>query len=182
MILDDRGLPLLTQFSEEGFVDMIFKVDGLKADERHFYFSLFASQEGTKVGFAVKLLSAVGPGFDSEMNLIKEHVYPRGVSFRSLGSVSDDLITALAGLYGQASGDLKMVPEESFTMIALQQGNTDLRSNAVKMKLFGRDRDPFVENDYYESFFNVDLTEGFVSWNEKDPDYRGPLIKALTAA
>lgn len=181
MVLDDQGLPVLDQFSEEGFVDCIFKISGLKRDENFYYFNLFASYKAKKVGFAVKLVNSVGPGFDAEMNLVKDHVYYKGVSFRSLGQVSDDLITALGELYGHDHGNLRMVPEETFTMIALQQQDTDLELHGVKTKLFGRDSDPFSEDDYYESFFNIDLPDGFVSWNEKDPDYRTPLIKALSA-
>lgn len=182
MIFDKQGLPLLDQFSEEGFIDCIFKIDDLKADKDFYYFNLLASHKEKKVGFAVKLVKSVGPGFDSEMNLIKDHVYHHGVSFRSLGQISDELITALGYLYEADAGVLRMVQEETFTMIALQQGDTDLDRHAVKMKLFGRDFEPFVEDDYYESFFNVDLPGGFVSWNEKDPDYRAPLLKALGAA
>jgi len=181
MILDDKGLPILDQFSEEGFVDCIFKISALKTDPNFYYFNLFASHKAKKVGFAVKIVNSVGPGFDADMNLIKDHVYHQGVSFRSLGQVSDDLLTALGELYGQDAGVLQMVPEETFTMIALQREDTDLEHHAVKMKLFGRDSAPFAEDEYYESFFNIDIPSGFVSWNEKDPDYRTPLIKALGA-
>ena len=45
--------------------------------------------------------------------------------------------------------------------------------------LFGKDGEPFDEDVYYESFFNVDLPNGSVYWNEKDPDYREPLLRAL---
>lgn len=179
MIFDKQDLPILDQFSEGGFVDCIFKIDDLKADKDSYYFNLFASHKDRKVGFAVKLARTVGPGFDSDMNLIKSHVYHRGASFLSLGQISDDLVTVLGGLYALNTGSLRMNQEETFTVIALQQDKTDLDNYPVKMKLFGRDCEPFVEDDYYESFLNVDLPGGFVSWNEKDPDYRAPLIKAL---
>lgn len=179
MIFDDEGLPVLDQFSEDGFVDCTFKVDGLKTDQDFYYFNLFASHNAERVGFAVKLHRGVGPGFDGDMNLIKENVYYQGVSFRSLGKISDDMITALAKLYALDLGALQMVSEETFTAIALQQADTDLDQHAVRLKLFGRDSDPFVEDDYYESFFNVDLPNGFVFWNEKDSDYRAPLIRTL---
>ena len=182
MILDDNGLPILDQFSEEGFVDCIFKISDLKNDHGFYHFDLFASYDGIKVGFSVKLVDSVSPGFEADMKLIDAHVCHQGVSFRSIGQASDDLIAALAKLYGRDSGTLRMVSEETFTMIALQQQDTDLESHAVKMKLFGKDSDPLVEDDYYESFLNVDIPGGFVSWNEKDPDYRDPLIRALSAA
>lgn len=181
MILDNQGLPVLDQFSEDGFVDCIFKVEGLKTDQDFYYFNLLASHNAERVGFAAKLHRSVGPGFDGDMNLIKENVYYQGVSFRSLGKTSDDLITALARLYELDFGTLQMIAEETFTAIALQQADTDFNQHAVRLKLFGRDSKPFFEDDYYESFFNVDLPNGFVSWNEKDPDYRAPLIRALGA-
>jgi hypothetical protein len=174
-------LPVLTQHSEEGFVDCIFKVDGLKSDSDHYYFNLLASHDEECVGLAVKLLKHVGPGFDADMNLIRDHVYRPGVSFRSLGAISDRLISVLARLYGQNQVDLRMAPEETFTAIALQQADTDFEVHGVKLKLFGRDQGEFDAAKYYESFFNVDFPNGYVSWNEKDPDYRIPLIKGMSA-
>lgn len=181
MLVDQNNLPVLTQNSEEGFVDCIFIIDGLKSDSDHYYFNLLASHEGERVGMAVKLIRYVGPGFDKEMKLVKEHVYRHGVCFRSLGSISDRLINVLAHLYGFQGPLLKMTAEETFTAIALHQQDTNLEQHGVKFKLFGRDQEPFNKDCYYESFFNVDLANGFVSWNEKDPDYRTPLIRGLSA-
>lgn len=70
--------------------------------------------------------------------------------------------------------------EETFTAIALHQEPLEMEQQLVKIKIFGRDGDPFDEQAYYESFFNLDLKEGFVFWNEKDPDYRKPLIQGLS--
>jgi len=181
MILDDQGLPMLNQFSEEGFVDCIFSIRDLKSDKNFHYFNLLAAYKGKTVGLAVNLVREIGPGLDSDMNLIPEHVYRQGVTFRSLGQASDDLITALGELYGQKGKPLRMVQEETFTMIALHKENTDLERHDVHMKIFGRDSESFGEDDYYESFFNVDLPNGFASWNEKDREYRAPLMKALAS-
>lgn len=48
------------------------------------------------------------------------------------------------------------------------------------MKLFGKDGEPFDEDAYYESFFNIDFANGIAYWNEKDPDYRIPLLNAIS--
>ncbi|REJ67088.1 MAG: hypothetical protein DWQ31_12465 [Planctomycetota bacterium] len=74
-----------------------------------------------------------------------------------------------------------MVPEESFTVIALLQGDPDFDNDCVRLKLFGKDGEPFDEDAYYESFLNVDFANRLVYWNEKDPDYREPLLRALAA-
>ena len=181
MLFGRDQLPILTQHSEEGFVDCIFKVEGLKWDSDHYYFNLLASHDDERVGLAVKLLKQIGPGFDADMNLVQEHVYRPGVSFRSLGAISDRLISVLAQLYGQSQAKLRMTAEETFTVVALQQADTDFEVHGVKLKLFGRDQGEFDESKYYESFFNVDFPGGYVSWNEKDPDYRLPLIKGMSA-
>lgn len=182
MLVNEEELPILDQFSEEGFVDCVFMIHDLKSNDDVYSFILLASHGGKAVGFAVTLLKEIGPGFDGDMNLIPEHVYRPGLLFESIGEPSDNLITALAGLYGLKMGGLRMVSEESFTAIALHQGDINLETDEVKIKIFGRDSEPVVEEDYFESFFNVDLSGGFVFWNEKDPDYREPLIRALGIA
>ena len=55
-----------------------------------------------------------------------------------------------------------------------------MTTEPVKLKLFGRDRPSDQEDDYYESFFNLDLKNMFVFWNEKDQEYRAPLLRALS--
>jgi hypothetical protein len=102
------------------------------------------------------------------------------VAFIRTGPESDRLIRALAKLYGHEGAMRQMIPEETFTAIALHQGVIDMEQEPVKIKIFGRDGEPFDEDAYYESFFNLDLKAGFVFWNEKDHDYREALIRGLT--
>ncbi|EHU4841393.1 hypothetical protein KY951_004500 [Vibrio parahaemolyticus] len=73
-----------------------------------------------------------------------------------------------------------MSAEETFTGIALHQDEIDMASDLVKIKLFGKDQDEDLEENYYESFLNLDLKNGFVFWNEKDQEYRKPLIRGLS--
>ncbi len=115
------------------------------------------------------------------MGLVKESVYRRGVRFLRSGTESDRLISAISELYGSRELPRKMVDEETFTAIALHQGQLDMENEPVRLKIFGKDGEPFDENAYYESFFNVDIPNGFVNWNEKDPDYRKALLEALSS-
>jgi hypothetical protein len=73
-----------------------------------------------------------------------------------------------------------MVTSQSFTAIALHQEPIKVEDEKVNIKLFANDREEDVEEDYFESFFNVDLRNGFAFWNEKDLDYRKPLIRGLS--
>lgn len=173
--------PILDQLSEEGFVDLTFQILDLVEDDSRYHFHLAASFEDEVVGFGVKLRKGIRSGFDAEMNLVKGHVYSEGVCFYTAGEQSDRLLRALAKLYGSDPEGQRMVEKEPFTAIALHQGDIDVATEPVKIKIFGRDGDPFDEDVYYESFFNVDLPSRLVFWNEKDQEYREPLLRGLSA-
>lgn len=180
IVLSESGLPILDQFSEEGFIDCVFKIINLKEQGASYHFDIRAFYEGTELGFGVEVIKGIQGGFDAEMHLIQDHVYRNGVRFFRTGPESDNLISILAQLYGFSDVSLQMCEEETFTAIALHQGHINMVSEPIKIKIFGRDQDPDLDENYYESFFHLDLQNGFVFWNEKDPDYREPLIRGLS--
>jgi hypothetical protein len=178
--IDQYGDPILEQFSEEGFVDCVLKISDLIETNDAYKFHLSASHQGETLGMDVEVVKGIKGGFDSEMSLIQDHVYRKGIIFRRSGEESDALVSVLAKLYGFNNEARKMVNEETYTGIALHQGNIDMTSKPIKIKIFGKDSESDLENDYYESFFNLDLANGFVFWNEKDEEYRDPLIRGLS--
>jgi hypothetical protein len=180
LLLGMDGNPVVDQLSEDGFVDLTFRIDALVEDEQHYRFHLAASYQDQEVGLDVVLRKGICSAFDAAMNISAERWYDKGVCFVRTGQESDRLIVAIAELYGPADLPRRMVPTESFTAIALHQGPLDFSKKCVKLKLFGKDGEPFCQDDYYESFFNVDLANRLVYWNEKDQEYRRPLIRALT--
>lgn len=180
MKTDKDGNPLLTQFSEEGFVDCAFRIADLAETGTDYRFRLLASHDGELVGMAVTVVKGIRAGLDADAQLIQDHVYRHGVVFSRSGPESDRLIRALAQSYGTPDASLQMVPVESFTAIALHLSDIDMESESVKLKLFGQDGSDQLDDDYYESFFHVDLTNRQVFWNEKDQDYREPLLRALS--
>lgn len=179
--VNENGLPILDQFSEEGFIDCVLKIADLEEREDSYEFNLRASYNGADLGFRVEVVKGMKGGFDSEMSLIQEHVYRNGVKFFRTGLESDSLLRVLASLYGFDEASLQMTNKETFTAIALHQGEIDMGSEPIKIKIFGKDQDEDLEENYYESFFNLDLKNGFVFWNEKDQEYREPLIRGLSA-
>jgi hypothetical protein len=180
IVTDDFGNPILEQFSEEGFIDCVFRILDLVESDEFFNFHLAASSQGEILGLDVAIRKDIKAAIDSEMNLIKDRVFREGVLFIQSGAESDRLIARIATLYGLPHPGREMIHKTTFTAIALHQGEIDMRTQPVKVKLFGKDGEPFEENDYYESFFNIDLVNGFVFWNEKDQEYREPLIRGLT--
>lgn len=178
--LDKNGNPDLGQFSEEGFIDCVLRINDLKESDASYTFHLSASHEEQILGMNVEVVKGIQGGFNSRMNLIKKHVYRKGIIFRRSGEESDRLISFLSELYGNLPKHLRMVDEETFTGIALHKGKIDMTKEPIKIKIFGNDKEEDNEDDYYESFFNLDLKNGYVFWNEKDQDYREPLIKSLS--
>jgi hypothetical protein len=179
--VDENGYPTLNQFSEDGFIDCVLKIINRKDSPDYYKFDLRASFDGYVLGFGVEVIKGIKGGFDDDMHLIQDHVYRRGVKFYRTGLESDNLINVLARLYGFSDASGKMISEEEFTGIALHQGEIDMISDPIKIKLFGKDQDDDLVENYYESFFNLDLRNGFVFWNEKDQEYREPLIRGLSA-
>ena len=175
-----KGLPILDQFSEEGFVDCVLIVQDLVDETSHIQFHLAASFDGEEVGVDVRVVTGIQAGFNEEMELNRDHVYREGVQFIRSGPERDRLLTAISNLYGIATTASAMVESESFTAIALHQGNLDMTQQPVKLKIFGNDQATDEEEDYYESFFNLDLPNGLVFWNEKDQEYREPLVRSLS--
>ena len=177
--LGTDGNPIIDQLSEEGFVDLTLRITKLVDDETHYRFHLAASHNDCELGLDVVLVKGIKGGFDSNMDLVKDHIYRQGVRFVRSGEESDRLVPAIGHLYGAPMRPKRMVREESFTAIALHHGNLDFANECIKLKLFGKDGKPFDEHAYYESFFNVDLRNRLAYWNEKDPDYREPLLCAF---
>ena len=178
--LDQNGNPILNQFSEEGFVDCVFRISSIEESESHYFLKLKASFNDQVVGFNIRLYKHIENGFDAAMNAHKDRFYSKGLEFLSSGSESDLLITVLASLYGLELEQLEMVKEENFTVFALMQESVNFNSEVVRLKLFGKDQEHNDGSEYYESFFNLDLPMGFVFWNEKDQEYRVPLIAGLS--
>jgi hypothetical protein len=178
--LAENGDPIFDQSSEEGFVDCTFRIVSDQSDDREHRLHLSASHEGETVGFDVVVMKGIRGAFDDDMDLISDHVYRKGVRFVRSGPESDRLLTVLAGLYGLSGGARRMVDTFTFTAIALHQDDIDMETEPIKIKLFGNDGEDGSEEDYFESFFNLALADGFVFWNEKDSDYRHALIRGLS--
>jgi hypothetical protein len=179
LVRDNAGNPILEQFSEEGFVDCVLKISDLAKSAEFFNFHLSASSDGHVLGFDVAIRTDIRPGLDADVKVIRENVSYHGVQFFRSGPESDALLHRLSILYGLPQPSPTMVSKETYTAIALLQLPFDMQTDPVRLKIFGKDGEPFDEEAYNESFFNLDLAQGLVFWNEKDPDYRNALIQGL---
>lgn len=178
--VNTSGVPLLDQLSEEGFVNCVFKIENMEETDKSYKFHMSALYDGEFVGMNAEVVRGIDGGLNEDMTLISEHVYRKGIVFRRSGKESDLLLNVLAQLYGLNLKIRKMVEEETFTAIALHQCPIDMVKEDVRIKIFGNDAGDIDEAKYNESFFNVNLQEGYIFWDEKDMDYREPLIRSLT--
>lgn len=182
VVSGSTGLPILGQFSDGGFVDCVFRIQDHECVAGKHRFHLAAEQEGREVGFDAVVLDGIRGGFDSNMELVPDRVYRGGVQFARSGIESDRLVAALEALCGLRVTGNRMAEAASFTAIALHDVTVDLRSGPTTIKLFGHDGESDSERDYFESFFRLDLKNGWVLWNEKDPEYREALVRGISAA
>ncbi len=104
--------------------------------------------------------------------------YQGTVTYRSVGSESDRFVQVLDGLYDVKLSPKAMRKETVFDAISLKGDPRDLSKGEVKIKLFYSSNDA---DRYAELFTNVDLASRRLYFNEKDADYRAPVVRALRA-
>jgi len=171
-------LPDITSESEEGgFCDLVFRVQGrVQHPDGTQSIRAYGRHEGRRVGLEVALGSAWKQvSLDSSL----PPAFQGTVEFRSIGPDSDVLLSVMDKLYETKLGPASMSSATIFNAITLEGDPRDPARGIVKIKLFF---EPGDEEGYAELYANIDLQAGRVYVNEKDPDYRTPIIKALAAS
>lgn len=179
---DDR--PQLTKLSNWEFgIVFAFKIEDLVTTELEHNFTAMASYRKQPVGVRVAVRRGIR-GFFENLLMMKESIYRAIVRFDSIGEPSDRLLEAMAKTYGVECPEPKMIEFLECTGLLLE-GDID-SDGPAKIKLTGQyeptPSDDEEEKDYFELFFYIDLGVGVVLLTEKDSNYRGALIRSLTAA
>ncbi len=169
------NLPEITSESEEGLVDLVFRVQEYKrlADGSQ---SIKAAglHRGRKVGFKVVL----GPTWKMRQlhNNIPLTISRGSVSYHREGPESDAFVQILDELYLAQQSPKTMAAEAPFTGISLEGDPEELESGLVKIKLF-YEKDG--EDGYAELYTNIDLATLKLEVREKDEGYRRQVVRAL---
>lgn len=174
MEIGRTGLPVLDQFSEEGFVDCVFFVGHSGVRGERLLFELRAECDGDIVGLDVDMVAAPGPGFDAAMQVFQHHVYPEGFVLHSVGAPSDRFVAALARRFGLGTGAPRPMGSAAFTAMVIQQQVVAPELGAIRLRLSRGDG-----HDHYEGLFTLDIPHGRAFWTEKDTDHRRALLRAL---
>lgn len=102
------------------------------------------------------------------------------VKLYSSGQESDQLVNAIQAFCKLEIGG-NFPREIDCQAVALEGNPTDLNSGRLRTKLFFDDGSE-VERRYAELFFHIDLPAKRGELNEKDPDYREPLMGWLSGS
>ena len=184
LIIDENGIPLLDQFSEEGFVDCTFKMNTIIRNGDFLQYEMLAFYNDEVIGFGAQVFCGISAGLVESADGVRlntEGIYRPAVRFFTLGAKSDRFLEILLSLYGGNSArPLIFIDSFPLTGIALHTENIDLLAQPVRIKLFGNDTDGDDPDFYFESFYNLDIPNGYVYWNEKDPEYRTAILSSLS--
>jgi hypothetical protein len=104
--------------------------------------------------------------------------YKGVITYRSLGPASDSFLHIMDKLYGTALHPKSMRAETKFTGISLRGKPDELEKEPVRIKVFYESDD---EQRYAELFTNIDVQHRVLQINEKDEEYRKPVVRALSA-
>ena len=127
--------------------------------------------DGAEVGFEIDFPSKSGPSRKVFLPMSRARL-------RSIGAPSDHFVMLLAHRYKLPSPATTMVSSVDASVVGLEGDPEHVLDGMTKMKFFFYDSGP--EERYAEVFINVDAKNQVLEFHEKDPDYRKPLLLALT--
>ncbi|SNR13862.1 hypothetical protein [Tenacibaculum jejuense] len=163
----------ITNFqSTEGFVDVPLSIVNREELDSYFEYTARAILNKEKVGVTIRLKKDIPPGFvngEPKNMFLKE-----GIQFISRGKESDVLLQFLSDKYDLKNTDLVLKDTQTFTCANLNQDSPNYVNNKSRFKIFLEG-----EQDYAELFVNFDFEKNRIYLNEKDHEYREPLIKLL---
>ncbi|NRD24152.1 hypothetical protein HNV10_12905 [Winogradskyella litoriviva] len=156
----------------DGFVDVPLTILETKELDEYFEYNTGAMVNKDTIGLIVRLKKNIPAGFVNGQP--KNMFLSEGIQFVSKGKESDDLLSFLSYKYGLNNSNLKLKDSQTFTCANLNQEKTNYNIGESRFKIFLEG-----EEDYSELYVNFNFSKGVVYLNEKDEEYRAPLIKLL---
>lgn len=175
-------LPELTSGSEEDWLDCGFAVE---EDRRARKGRRILRAAARHAGERVALEAELGSSWEAlEFGEGSPFTGFRGeVLLHRPGAEGDALVRALDQLYDTGVGARAMATSIRFTAITLEGDPRAPDRTPVRIKLFYEPAGVTEEesDDWYaEAYLNLDLAARRLWLAEKDPDYRAPLVRALS--
>lgn len=163
---------------KEGWGDVFLKITkDLKTETSHIYIAKGLYKKRT-VGLQIEVSSQIGAGIIQGKPNSQGGFVSNAVRIKSIGQESDEFVKALADIYNYPIDKNFTKQTILATVFSLNEKVVDLdKSDYYQLKLF------FAENDehlYSEVFLNINTEKREIEINEKDADYREPIIKLWT--
>ncbi len=171
----NAAAPAVRVTQEEGFVDLQFRVQKVELlEDGTRSVVVQGSLDGKSVGFAVEFR----PNWKrKQLDGSEDSVYWGSGRLVSTGGDTDRFVDALARLYGAPGGLRQAKASVDAEVVGLMTDPAAMASAPTRMKFFFQGDGS--EAQYSEVFIHTDLKQGVLHFNEKDVEYRAPLLKNL---
>ena len=160
---------------EDGFIDIslsISKHETLPNGARRFVLKNRLNEQNVSFVLEISPQWQVKPTENSDITF-----YWGNANIISVGAESDAFINQVAKLYGVNGAVKKFKNKIPAQVVGLANDPRKMDSMPIKMKFFlSPDAD---ESLYSEIFINIDLKKKVLEFNEKDPEYRLPLVRSI---
>ena len=174
-IASHAAAPAVKVIKDEGFVDLEFpvrKVEQLKDGSCSVLVQ--GSLDGQSLGFAVEFHPVWKPQL---LEGTDQTVYWGTGRFVSTGADTDRFVEALGRLYGMDAGQRRANASVAAEVVVLANDPAQMAVLQTRMKFFFQGDGS--EAQYSEVFISTDLPRGVLQFNEKDVEYRKPLLGNL---
>ncbi len=156
----------------EGFIDVPLSVVSTAVSENYYEYDVKAIVNNDTIGIIIKLKKNIPAGFVNGEP--KNMFLSDGIEFVSKGIESDKLLGFLSKNYGLNESNTTIKDSQLFTCANLNESKTNYKTGESRFKIFLEG-----EEDYAELFVNFNFSKSIISLNEKDEEYREPLIKLM---
>lgn len=156
----------------DGFIDLPFTIVKQTSNNGFLTNTVQAVSKGDTVELLISLKEGVPSGFVD--GVPKNMFLDEGIIFESTGFKSDKLLNVLASKYGMSENNMLIKDKQVFNCANLNQVPLDYKNGTCRFKIFLQD-----ETQDAELFVNFDFKNSTISLNEKDIDYRTPLINLM---
>lgn len=167
---------------EIGFVNIAFKLDKIivqKNDDGTKVFVIYFG--GTYGEETVDAALALSSEWDEERS--PDFPIPTYWSEIAIGAVNEQshaFVRVLASAYDTPiAPNSQLLEAVNAKIVSIGDKPIEISSQPTHLKVFFAK--PF-QDEYGEIYLNIDPVKKIVEWNEKDPEYRGAILKALTKA
>lgn len=169
-----KDFPQVKIQEEDGFIDLSFHISKIVKSNESLDIEVKGKLKSRNVGFNIKLLPNWNP---QPIEGMEGSFYWGEAYFKSNGSITTAFIEELASLYGAQISNL-VVPDTVYAqVVGLACNPENIENEPCKMKFFFNSEGD--ESVYSEIFINIDLQNRVLEFNEKDMEYRAPLLRSL---